>query len=227
MRGYDHVTILSPSFHGFRKERLAQNTTKNALQIMSLAAYASETNKASNTGAYVNMVSKIMASCTRNSIRFAQLKSNNVPSNSLKGERRKRIRAINQEMNHNGDNSYNCRRLTFVSHFDFKPNRVNGKTTRKESLFFKFKVPLKIKWGCGESNQAAYHNKLKTHPWTITFSCFFLQRNSSPLFAITYFNSFSDIHLNVDVKNDVEKEAILLLFFLSKSSGGNANCCQI
>ena len=41
MRGYDHVTILSPSFHGFRKERLAQNTTKNALQNMSLAAYAS------------------------------------------------------------------------------------------------------------------------------------------------------------------------------------------
>ena len=217
MRGFDHGTILSLSFHGFRKECLAQNTTKNA----------SETSKASNTGAYVNKVSKIMASYSRNSIRFAQLKSNNVPSNSLKGERRKRIRAINQEMNHNGDNSYNCRRLTFVSNFDFKPNRVNGKTTRKESLFFKFKVPLKIKWGCGESNQAAYHNKLKTHPWTITFSCFFLQRNSSPLFAITCFNSFSDIHLNVDVKNDVEKEAILLLFFLSKSSGGNANCCQI
>ena len=41
MRGYDHLTILSPSFHGFRKERLAQNTTKNALQNMSLAAYAS------------------------------------------------------------------------------------------------------------------------------------------------------------------------------------------
>ena len=41
MRGFEHVTILSPSFHGFRKERLAQNTTKNALQIMSLAAYAS------------------------------------------------------------------------------------------------------------------------------------------------------------------------------------------
>ena len=24
MRGFDHVTILSPSFHGLRKERLAQ-----------------------------------------------------------------------------------------------------------------------------------------------------------------------------------------------------------
>ena len=36
MRGFDHATILSPSFHGLRKERLAQwpsfcglNTTKN------------------------------------------------------------------------------------------------------------------------------------------------------------------------------------------------------
>ena len=50
MRGFDHATILSPSFHGLRKERLAewppicvQDTTENALQIMSLAAYASET----------------------------------------------------------------------------------------------------------------------------------------------------------------------------------------
>ena len=51
MGDFDYATILSPSFHGLRKERLAQlfpfcvlNTTKNALQIMSLAAYASETN---------------------------------------------------------------------------------------------------------------------------------------------------------------------------------------
>ena len=51
MRGFDHATILTPSFHGLREERLAQwpsicvqNTTKNTLQIMSLAAYASETN---------------------------------------------------------------------------------------------------------------------------------------------------------------------------------------
>ena len=51
MRGFDNAKILSPSFHGLRKERLAQwppicvqNTTKNVLQIMSLAAYASETN---------------------------------------------------------------------------------------------------------------------------------------------------------------------------------------
>ena len=52
MRGFDHATILSPSFQGLLLERLAQcppisvqNTTKNALLIMSLAAYASETNK--------------------------------------------------------------------------------------------------------------------------------------------------------------------------------------
>ena len=51
MRGFDHAKILSPGFHGLRKERLAQwlpicvqDKTKNALQIMSLAAYASETN---------------------------------------------------------------------------------------------------------------------------------------------------------------------------------------
>ena len=47
MRGFDHAKILSPGFHGLRKERLAQclpiyvqDTTKNALQIMSLAAYS-------------------------------------------------------------------------------------------------------------------------------------------------------------------------------------------
>ena len=52
MRGFDHATILSPSFNGLRKESPAQwppiceqNTKKNALQIMSLAAYARETNK--------------------------------------------------------------------------------------------------------------------------------------------------------------------------------------
>ena len=43
-------SALSPTFHGLRKERLAQwapicvqNTTKNALPIMSLTAYASAT----------------------------------------------------------------------------------------------------------------------------------------------------------------------------------------
>ena len=53
MRVFDHATILlSPSFHGLRKERLAQwppfcvlNTRENASQSMSLAAYANKTNK--------------------------------------------------------------------------------------------------------------------------------------------------------------------------------------
>ena len=51
MRGFGHATILIPSFHDLRYERLAQwppfcviNTKKNGLQIMSLAAYTSETN---------------------------------------------------------------------------------------------------------------------------------------------------------------------------------------
>ena len=50
MGGFNHATILRPTFHGLRKERLAQwapicvqNTTKNALPIISLAAYASAT----------------------------------------------------------------------------------------------------------------------------------------------------------------------------------------
>ena len=41
MRGFDHPTILSPSFHGLRKERLAQwpsfcdlNTTKNSRGVL-------------------------------------------------------------------------------------------------------------------------------------------------------------------------------------------------
>ena len=52
MRGFGHAMILIPSFHDLRYERLAQwppfcviNTKKNGLQIMSLAAYASETNQ--------------------------------------------------------------------------------------------------------------------------------------------------------------------------------------
>ena len=51
MRGFGHATILIPSFYGLRQERLAQwlpfcaiNTEENGLQIMSFAAYASETN---------------------------------------------------------------------------------------------------------------------------------------------------------------------------------------
>ena len=57
MRGFDHATILSPSFHGLCLERLAQcppppicvqNTTKNLLQIISPAAYLSGTKNSDN-----------------------------------------------------------------------------------------------------------------------------------------------------------------------------------
>ena len=55
MRGFDHATILSPSFHGLPQGTpgtmtpfCVLNITKNALQIMSLAAYASETKKKCN-----------------------------------------------------------------------------------------------------------------------------------------------------------------------------------
>ena len=51
MRGFDHPTIISPSFHSLLKECLAQwppfcilDTTKNTLYIASLAAYPSNTN---------------------------------------------------------------------------------------------------------------------------------------------------------------------------------------
>ena len=58
-------------------------------------------------------LSKIMASCSRSSLRFAR------PKESRKaGENQ----GDNREMNRNG---CNCRRLTFVSDFDCKPNRVN------------------------------------------------------------------------------------------------------
>ena len=70
MRGFDHATILSPSFHGIRKKRLTQSppfcilkTTENALQITSVAAYASETNNHSihfSLGTYRNFVRSLI-----------------------------------------------------------------------------------------------------------------------------------------------------------------------
>ena len=52
MHGFGHATILILSFHGLCLERLGPqppfcvlNTSKNHLQIMSFAAYASETNE--------------------------------------------------------------------------------------------------------------------------------------------------------------------------------------
>ena len=48
--------------------------------------------------------------------------------------------------------------------------------------------------------------------WIVMF--FFLQ-NSSLLFSITRSSSFSVIHVSVNIKNNVEKDMTLLLFFLS------------
>ena len=52
------------------------------------------------------------------------------------------------------------------------------------------------------------------------FMFFFLQ-NSSLLFSITRSSSFSVIHVSVNIKNNVEKDTTLLLFFLSKSPGSH------
>ena len=54
----------------------------------------------------------------------------------------------------------------------------------------------------------------------------FLLRNSSPLFSITRSSSFSVIHVSVNIKNNAEKDT-LLLFFLSKSPGGHMISFQI
>ena len=58
------------------------------------------------------------------------------------------------------------------------------------------------------------------------FMFFFLQ-NSSLLFSITRSSSFSVIHVSVNIKNNVEKDTTLLLFFLSKSPSGHAISFQI
>ena len=56
---------------------------------------------------------------------------------------------------------------------------------------------------------------------------FFSLRNLSPLFSITRSSSFSVIHVSVNIKNNAEKDATLLLFLLSKSPGGRVISFQI
>ena len=56
---------------------------------------------------------------------------------------------------------------------------------------------------------------------------FFSLRNWSPLFSITRSSSFSVIHVSVNIKNNAEKDATLLLFLLSKSPGGRVISFQI
>ena len=58
------------------------------------------------------------------------------------------------------------------------------------------------------------------------FMFFFLQ-NSSLLFSNTRSRSFSVIHVSVNIKDNVEKDTTVLLFFLSKSPGDHAISFQI
>ena len=51
-------------------------------------------------------------------------------------------------------------------------------------------------------------------------------QSSSLLFSITSSSSFSVIHVSVNIKNNVEKDTTLLLFFLSKSPGGHRRPCD-
>ena len=100
---------------------------------------------------------------------------------------------------------------------------VIGSLPCSERFFFGYSgFPLspKTKFLAGRQHFSFYHRRYDIF-------MFFLQRNSSPLFAITRSNSFSVIHVSVDIKDNVEKEGTLLLFFLSKSPGGHANSCQI
>ena len=56
---------------------------------------------------------------------------------------------------------------------------------------------------------------------------FFFLQNSSLLFSITRSCSFSVINVSANIKNNVEKDTTLLLFFLSKSRGGHAISFQM
>ena len=58
--------------------------------------------------------------------------------------------------------------------------------------------------------------------WIIMF--FFLQ-NSFLLFSITRSSSFSVIHVSVNIKNNVEKDTTLLLFFFSFLKSGRPCDC--
>ena len=59
------------------------------------------------------------------------------------------------------------------------------------------------------------------------FFMFFFIQNSSLLFSIIRSSSFSVIHVSINMKNNVEKDTTLLLFFLFKSPGRHAISFQI
>ena len=49
----------------------------------------------------------------------------------------------------------------------------------------------------------------------LNFHVFFFPKNSSLSFSITRSSSFSVIHVSVNIKNNIERDTTLLLFFLS------------
>ena len=56
-----------------------------------------------------------------------------------------------------------------------------------------------------------WHFSFSHHSYEIVM--FFFQRNSSPLFLITRSSSFPVIHVNVAIKNNVEKIRLSYWFF--------------
>ena len=68
-----------------------------------------------------------------------------------------------------------------------------------------------------------FHCRSFSPSWSLAFlilspplwiSMFFFLRNSSPLFSITGYSSFSVVHVNVNIKNNAEKDTTLLLFLV-------------
>ena len=55
----------------------------------------------------------------------------------------------------------------------------------------------------------------------LSISMFFFRRNSSLLFSITRSSSFSVVHVNVNIKNNAEKDTTLLFFLLNKTLSRN------
>ena len=74
---------------------------------------------------------------------------------------------------------------------------------------------------------AAHFHFAGRQSFSLSHSRFEFSCNSSLLFSITRSSSFSVIHVSVNIKNNVEKDTTLLLFFLSQSPGGNAISFQI
>ena len=73
--------LMNPHYGGLVLKLIVNHDVYNSSQFSE--------NKASNTGIYVNKVSKIMGSRSRSSLRFAQPTFNNVPSHLHGGESRR------------------------------------------------------------------------------------------------------------------------------------------